>query len=182
MKKKDPYRFAKICVAVLVFIFAAWLGRVFIFRGLDVYINKAMDYYAGGVDNMYVKVRRYDNNRTIIYRELSGADMEYFIENLHDIKVRRIDFYEYAPIRKAQQQVRYNGETSLADATAECDIIFRDDERDVITIRMTPGYRFGIRYTKREKLESGYVRIGTRNMSMVLKREISADDIISALP
>ena len=182
MKKKDPYRFAKICVAVMVFIFAAWLGRVFIFRGLDVYINKALDHYAGGADNMYIKVRRYDNNRTIIYQELSGADMEYFIKNLHDIKVRRIDFYEYAPLRKAQQQIRYTGETKLADVTAECDIIFRDGETDIVTIRLTPGYRFSIRYTRREKLESGYLKTGTRNMSMLLRREISADDIISALP
>ena len=182
MKSKDPYRFAKICLAVMIFIFVAWLGRVFIYRGLDVYINSAIDHYAPGVDNMYVKVRRFDNNRTIIYQELTGADMEYFIKNLHDIKVRRIDFYEYPPIRKRQQQIRYNGETKLADVTAECDIILRDGESDVITIRMTPGYRFAIIYTKCEKLESGYLQTGTRNMSMVLRREISADDIISALP
>ena len=177
MKKKDPYRFAKICVAVMVFIFAAWLGRVFIFRGLGTLITDCLETSNAAIVSATVTF----NSNTENKQTLNADEITVFLENLNEIKARKPDIYEYKPFLEKQKQVKYTGK--LDDSVTACEVEFFDEDGDTMaTLKFQPSQLPVIFYRERERLWSNAYEINDTGATFVLRREISADDIISALP
>ena len=177
MKKKDPYRFAKICAAIMVFIFAAWLSRVFVFRGFGTLIAQCLERSNEAIVSAHIRFTSNPEKEIT----LNGDEVTIFLENLNELKARKPDIYEYKPYLEKQKQVKYTGKT--ADGVVSCEIAFyRDDGDEMATLRFQPDKVPSMEYVTRTPIGNNAYDIGGKLTDFVLKQEISADDIISALP